>query len=60
MNKTTELEIRFDVRQVYRQEGTLNEHRKYPLGSWERGVALDEGHKILFAEQESSEHGEPI
>jgi len=57
MSEKSETQIRFDVGKAYRQEGTLNEHRKYPLGSWERGIALDEGHKILFAEQESSEHG---
>lgn len=49
----TESSIRFAVRQEWREEGCLTVHRKYPLDSWQRGVALDESHKIRFEDQQS-------
>lgn len=57
MTEETESSIRFKVRQAWRDEGRLNVHRDYPLDSWQRGVAIDEGHKIFFEDNVSAQHG---
>lgn len=48
-----ESQIRFAVRQAYRDEGALDTHRKYPDPSTERLIAMDEENRISFEEMTS-------
>ncbi len=46
----SETELRFEVRWLWKEEGRLDGYLKYPLGSFERSISIDEAQKIQFAD----------
>jgi len=51
--RSIEEHIRFQARQLWREEGRLDGHKQYPLGSFEKSIYLDEAQKIKFADMQS-------
>lgn len=50
MSDKTESQLRFEVKLAWKEEGRLDAFKKYPLGSFERGICISEAQKIEFEE----------
>ncbi len=52
--KKSESQIRFEVRQLYRDEGVLDGYKQYPPNSFERSISISEAQKIAFEHEMSA------